>query len=188
MTVSRSDQRGQTGPVPLFSVLIFLGLLITLAGCDGVSKSANDPDFSMEVETEVLDEGAVRLDEISEGQQGSVVDGTQDVLRDEQAYASFWKRLHADQDSVPDRPEVDFETQAVVAVVLGRRPTGGYSVDIDEVLTTESRNSTQVRFTENTPGDGCVVQQVLTSPYVLATIKTPGENVTFSGSEASYSC
>lgn len=174
--------------VSLSSVLIFFGLAIAFVGCDGISDSETGPEFSIELGMETLDTGAVRLEEIDQGQQGAIVDGTREVLRDQEAYGSFWRQLHASESSVPDLPEVDFDTQIVVAVVLGQRPTGGYSVEVDEVLTTESGNPVQVQYTESIPGDGCAVQQVLTSPYVLVTVETQGQNVTFSGSEEVYSC
>lgn len=184
-----SQDRGQTllahGP----ALLAAFGLALVLGGCDGISGATDGPpNFSVELATETLNTGAVTVGEIEQGQYGDIVDGTQEVLRDEDAYASFWEELHADQGSVPDRPAVDFDTQVVVAVVLGQRPTGGYSVEIDEVLATESGGQNQVRFTESVPGDECGTIQVLTSPYVLATVETQGGDVTFSGSKETRSC
>lgn len=171
------------------ATLAAICLIVVLGGCDGIAGATDgESNFSVELASETLDTGAVRVDEIDGGQYGDIVEGTQDVLRDEEAYASFWERLHADQNSVPDRPEVDFGAQIVVAVVLGERPTGGYSVGIDEVLASESREELEVRFTESVPGGECVATQVLTSPYVLATVETQSGNVTFNGTEETRSC
>jgi hypothetical protein len=187
MLDSRPPRSKQAVLGPLSSVLIFL-VATALVGCDGISDPETDPEFSKEVETETLDTGAVSLEEIDQGQYGAIADGTREVLQDQEAYTAFWRQLHAGETSVPDPPEVNFDAQIVVAVVLGQRPTGGYSVEVDEVLTTESGSPVQVQYTERIPGDGCVVQQVLTSPYVLATIETQGGEVTFSGSEDTFSC
>lgn len=170
-------------------LLTALCLLVVFGGCDSITGATDgEPDFSVELATETLDTGAVGIEEIDQGQYGDIKEGTQEVLRDEDAYASFWKQLHANQASVPDRPEVNFDTQIVVAVVLGQRPTGGYGVGIDEALSTESGEQIQVRFTEAVPGDECGTIQVLTSPYVLATVETQGGDVTFSGSKETRSC
>lgn len=165
-----------------------LGMLVVLGGCDSISGADEPTDFSVEMTSETLNTGAVNVEEIDRGQHGDIVEGTREVIRDEQAYAAFWEQLHADRNSVPDRPTVDFETQIVVAVVLGERPTGGYGVAVDEVLTTESGTPIQVRFTESIPGDGCPATQALTSPYVLATVEAQGGEVTFSGDEETRSC
>jgi hypothetical protein len=172
-----------------FSVVFTaLSLLVVVGGCDGIIGATDgESDFSIEVVNQTLDTGAVNVDEIDGGQYGDIVEGTQEVLRDEDAYASFWNQLHTSRTPVPDRPEVDFENAVVVAVVLGQRPTGGYGVGIDEVLTTESGGQIQVRFTEVVPGDEGGTIQVLTSPYVLAAIEAQDEEVQFSGSKETRS-
>jgi len=184
-----SQDRGRTLVAHGAVLLAAFCLVLVLGGCDGIFGATDEtPNFSVELATETLNTGAVTVEEIDRGQYGDIVDGTQEVLRDEDAYASLWRRLYADQDSVPDRPAVDFDTQIVVAVVLGQRPTGGYGVGIDEVLTTESGGQIQVRFTESVPGDECGTIQVLTSPYVLAVVETESGDVTFAGSEETRPC
>jgi hypothetical protein len=175
------------------AALAAICLAALLGGCDSIVEATGEEtgpalDFSVETATRTLDTGAVRVGEIDDGQYGDIIEGTRVVLRDEKTYASFWKRLHAGRRSAPDRPAVDFETHAVVAVVLGERLTGGHSVRIDGARSTEDREKLQVRFTESVPGDGCVTTQVLTSPYVLATVGARSEDVTFDGDEETRSC
>lgn len=173
----------------LFTLGTALLLLVATAGCDSVgNQEGNETQFSEPVSFSTLSGGSVSVEQIDRGQYGSIVEGTQRVLRDENAYASFWKKLHADRSSVPERPEVDFGNQVVVAVVMGERSTGGYSIEVDEVLRSEDENQIQVQFTEKVPGDGCQVTQALTSPYVLATVSVQDEGVTFEGTEAERSC
>jgi len=169
-------------------ILLATLLLIVVGGCSGTVNGTDDGANFTEVATETLSTGAVNVDQIDQGRYGDIVEGTQTVLRDEDAYASFWKRLHADQSSVPDRPEVDFEDTVVVAIVLGQRPTGGHSVEIDEVRATDDGGEMRVTFTETVPGDGCLVTQALTSPYVLATVEAQDEEFTFESSTKTHSC
>lgn len=173
----------------LLAVGIALLLLGATAGCDGLAGQGDEAtQYSDPVATKTLSEGGVNVEQIDRGQYGALVDGTQRVLRDESAYASFWETLHADRDSVPERPRVDFSEQVVVAVVLGQRPTGGYSVEIDTAQANEEGNQIQVQYTEFVPGDGCATTQVLTSPYVLATVAAQDESFTFEGTEKARSC
>jgi hypothetical protein len=171
------------------SALLTILLLIAVGGCNGLVNGVDDgSDFTTDVATEILNTGAVNVDQIDRGQYGDIVEGTQTVLRDEEVYASFWERLHADRGSVPERPSVDFDEEVVVAVVLGQRSSGGYSVAIDEALANDAGSQILVRFTETVPGDECGVTQALTSPYVLATVEAQEENFTFDGSEETRSC
>ena len=168
-------------------VLLAVLLPMVVGGCNGIDTNGG-PSFTTEVATETLNAGIVNVDQIDRGQYGDIVEGTQTVLRDEETYASFWERLHADRNSVPDRPEVDFEEKVVVAIVVGRRSTGGYGVEIDEVLASDGGGRIQVQFAETVPGNNCVVTQALTSPYVLATVEAQDEDFTFEGAEETRSC
>jgi len=171
------------------TILLTTLLLFVVGGCNGIVNGTDgETGFTTDVATETLNTGAVNVDQIDQGQYGDIVEGTQTVLRDEEVYASFWKRLHADRRSVPERPRVDFDEEVVVAVVLGQRSSGGYSVAIDEALANDAGSQILVRFTETVPGDECGVTQALTSPYVLATVEAQEEDFTFDGSEETRSC
>ena len=70
-------------------------------------------------------------------------------------------------------PPVDFSSEIVVAVFLGSRPTGGYSVRIADIV----REGDGIRVTaeETQPGPNCVVSQAFTQPFVLVAVtKVPG--------------
>ncbi len=169
--------------------VIFVAFLLSgmVGGCDEVGGQGEDR-FSTRIAVQTLTTGAMNVEEVDRGQYGQIVEGTQRVLRDEEAYASFWERLHAGRNPVPDQPEVDFENRVVIAIVQGRRPTGGYGVEVDEVWASEDEEQIQVQFTETVPGEGCIVTQAATSPYVLVTVEAQGEEVTFSGSKETRSC
>ena len=169
------------------AVLLVTVLLIGVGGCDGAGADG-DTNFPAEVATETLNTGAVNVDQIDRGQYGDIVEGTQTVLRDEDAYASFWERLHAAQSSVPERPGVDFQERVVIAVVLGQRSSGGYGVKIDAVMASEKGGQMKVQFTETVPGDNCYVTSALTSPYVLAIVEAQDVDITFEGTEETQPC
>jgi hypothetical protein len=73
------------------------------------------------------------------------------VIRDERAYAELWARLR----DAPTRPRVDFERETVIAAFSGRRPSGGYTIEImsADPLSTLEREPAGFAF------------QALTSPY-----------------------
>ncbi|MFB6098615.1 MAG: protease complex subunit PrcB family protein [Salinibacter sp.] len=165
-------------------------LVLATGGCDTVSLlGGEDPsEFPLELEYEAITNGAVNVEQIDRGSYGDIVEGTQTVLRDEEAYAAFWERLHADRSSVPERPEINFENKVVVGLVLGERPSGGYSIKINDIRSSENSQKIQVQYTEVVPGDGCAVTMALTSPYVLLAVETQAEEVIFSRSEETRSC
>lgn len=170
--------------------------LLLIGGCDSLGTDPDDGSrFDTAVAPQTLASGAVNTNtnEIESGQYGNIVDGTQAVYRSEGEFASFWADLHANQSTTPDVPSVDFESQIVVAIVLGERETGGYSVDIDQVMADEEEGEMRVEFTETVPEEECAVTQAFTSPYVVATVDLqdvpvdPDDDVSFS-SEETRSC
>lgn len=77
-----------------------------------------------------------------------------------------WRALWAGLSTAP-APAVDFKRDQVVAIFLGERPSGGYRVSIQQILTTEV--ALIVRYGETTPPPGRTPAPGATSPYVLRT-------------------
>ena len=175
-------------------------VFLLMGGCNSVGSDPTDETgFNTKVETQTVATGAVDTEELDKGTYGKIVEGTQVVLRSEDELAAFWADLHGGatstgEDTPPDPPPVDFETQVVVGVVLGERSTGGYSVNIDRVVANEDEGTMRVEFTEAVPGGTCAATGALTSPYVLATVNLQDEpvdsddEVVFARSEQTRSC
>ncbi len=176
------------------AVFVAACLLVALGGCDGVGSDADDPpEYTTNVTTETLKVDGVNLDQINKGQYGNLVEGTRAVLQTQEDYEALWADLHADRSTVPAPPSVDFESEVVVAIVLGERPTAGYSVEIEGVEASEDGEEARIQFTEVVPS--CAAAQVLTAPYVLAKMDRQGaaaaignDAVTFEGREETRTC
>ncbi len=60
-------------------------------------------------------------------------------------------------------PDIDFERYMVVGVFLGRKPTGGYSLEVDRVILKGDELLVEVK--EICPNKGQPVLMVITYPY-----------------------
>lgn len=105
------------------------------------------------------------------GQYSGGNEGTRTV-GDSLSWESLWKGLAAGP-----APQVDFKRQEVVAVFLGHRPTGGYSIEIVGVAPEESY--LLVSYRETAPAQGKSPPQGPTSPYALRVIPKSGLPVRF---------
>lgn len=93
----------------------------------------------------------------------------QAVVRTPEEWTALWR-----QHGGGDVPKVDFSARTVVAVFLGTRTSGGFSVEF--VGTKESAGVLTVQWRERRPERGDVTAQVLTSPMLAVTIpKFAGE-------------
>ncbi len=84
---------------------------------------------------------------------------------------SDWQRVWRIIGNERPAPEVNFNTRAVLLVYQGRKPTGGYSIAVDEIRRVGT--SLVVRAKEQIPGQGDITTDALTSPFVAVSIPRP---------------
>ena len=73
-----------------------------------------------------------------------------------------------------EAPPVDFKKEGVLAIYMGQRPTGGYSLSLQDpaVPIANGVGTVTVKFEE--PPPGAMVTQVLTSPCLLVKLGKAG--------------
>jgi hypothetical protein len=108
---------------------------------------------------------------IVRGEHSEIDEERHEVIRDQEAWTSFWKS-HDDRGSPP--PRVNFREEMVIAVHLGTRPTSGYAVTVTKVTT--RKGTVTVSYDEVRPGPRCVVVSASTQPYhIIMMPATPHE-------------
>ncbi|HEV2764605.1 MAG TPA: DUF885 family protein, partial [Pyrinomonadaceae bacterium] len=111
---------------------------------------------------------AVEFSVLALGQMSGYEGGrTVELITDEAGWRRVWSLIG---NGAP-LPEVNFNTRAVVVVFQGQKPTGGYGVSIEEIRRAGTVLAVQVN--ERRPGAGDVTIQVITSPFVAASIPRP---------------
>jgi hypothetical protein len=107
--------------------------------------------------------GAVQVIEFTTVAQG-VYDGPhttkEEVIRNRDEYRAFF------DGSPPNDPDVDWDNEVIVAVALGERRSGGYSVDITEIilhLIGIRQGFNDIFYRETTPSG--ISTDALTYPY-----------------------
>ncbi|MDQ5836366.1 MAG: DUF885 family protein [Acidobacteriota bacterium] len=95
-----------------------------------------------------------------------------ELITDETAWRRAWEVIGGGR----PLPDVSFDSRAVVVAYQGQQRTGGYSVEITGI----KRIGTvlAVSVSERRPASGDVTTQVLTSPFVAASIPRPPSGAT----------
>jgi uncharacterized protein (DUF885 family) len=105
---------------------------------------------------------------------------TVELITDEAGWRRAWGLIGGGR----PLPDVSFDTRAVVVAFQGQKPTGGYSIEIGGVR----RGGTvlAVSVSERRPASGDITTQVITSPFVAASIPRPptGSVVRFADEQA----
>ncbi len=87
------------------------------------------------------------------------------LYSDEAEFEKVWSQAHPD-DPMPD---VDFDTEAVIAIFSGTRASGGHAIKVERVVDTEDTETVYIVRSE--PGPECVVTQAITTPFTF--VKVP---------------
>jgi hypothetical protein len=79
------------------------------------------------------------------------------IIGDEETFTDLWVNKLEEE-----MFEVDFDEKMVLAVFLGEKPSGGYNVEITEIIETDT--TLEVMVNETIPGEDDMVTMALTYP------------------------
>lgn len=99
--------------------------------------------------------------------------------------AEEWQALFADV----EMPEVGFESDSLVVIFMGERPTTGYSIEITSI-TQHIKGDVTVYVEKKSPGANCSVATIVSYPYTVVKTKKISDpvTVTYEYSDAIADC
>lgn len=92
------------------------------------------------------------------------------VARDITELERLWRENIGDQ----PLPEVDFQRERVVFLLLGAQSSGGYSIDIHGVSREQEGANLEVDATLTQPMTGAMTSQAITAPYSVIAVADRG--------------
>lgn len=148
-----------------------LALVLFTLGCND-SVSENDPTFDFNVGQivafESIKSSFVTLEQSDIGND-RFTERENRLFTDQQAFQAFWDDLHGNVEPKPALPQIDFESEIVIAVLLGLRNSGGYAVSIERVV--QQNDAVGVEVKEEIPGATCSTATVMSSPYHIIKLR-----------------
>ncbi len=157
----------------LFPIVV-VAALILFAACDSVIDDPPPIDGTdLAVNTIAPEDSTeeITAENFEEGSHGMLTERHHELIQTQEAFENFWETLFSHRSELPEPPEIDFNEFYVVFASIGSRPNGGYSVSISDARHLPDENQVVVEVTEEQPGEGCAAIQVITYPYVLATVE-----------------
>jgi len=141
---------------------------------------ASDPEiFANSVRINVEDanvEQTCEFETIQKGTQSGYTERASLVIKDQAEWEKVWNLHTSNLDQIPHVPEVDFNTDMVIAVFRGEFSTSGYSTEITDI--TESKDRIDVTVTETDETKGMVLD-VLTYPFHIVKVNKSDLPVNF---------
>jgi hypothetical protein len=135
-------------------------LLACAAGTSGSSETIEHPFETIAAETH-----------------SGLGERRREVIRDEASFVRLWAEIHAGPAPAPPLPSVDFARHMLIAVGLGRRPSGGFGIKVQSVTTRGER--LEVAVAESCPPPGAMVTMALTEPFEVVRVPRLTQAPTF---------
>jgi hypothetical protein len=88
-----------------------------------------------------------------------------------------WGNFYAKYDRKPPIPTIDFEKNMLIAVALGERNAGSYSIQVKSIL--ETKTNITIVVEENKPGASCTTASVMVYPFQLIEITQQNKPITY---------
>jgi hypothetical protein len=132
------------------------------------------------------EESIIQFEVIHGGAYASVSEKKQVMVTNNDDYQKLMSEVYANLDQMPRIPEVDFTKNDVVAVFMGAKNTGGYSINVDKVI--KRTDAVTVSVYETSPGSKCILTQSVTQPYEIVKVPKLNQKVKFLFKQRTKDC
>lgn len=122
-------------------------------------------------------EGPLARRTLAAGQGSGHEEAARLVIEDEAAWARFWETHGSTSIPAPERPEVDFSREVVVAPMLGTKSNTCWAVRVTGATAEASRVVVEVTTYE--PPRGAFCGMAMTQPHHVVALPRTGKPVTF---------
>ena len=159
-------------------------LAVLAAACAGL-PSLGDPDLD-ELEPGGEPLAISRLEQQPPILYSGMGQAERTVVDDQMEWEQVWSRLWHNTQPRPYAPVVDFARELVIVAAMGARPTGGYTIQVDEART--YADHVTVHAIETSPGRTCVTTQAFTAPVDVVKIPRTSLPIRFRTTKRVHEC
>ena len=133
--------------------------------------------FSSTYSTTTSSQNKLSFQTISKESIDSGVEKGNYVIKNSVEWKDLWLKAYSSRSPVPRVPDIDFPKEIVIAVFNGPEFTGGYSIEITNVV--EDDKTVNIIVKKYSPGDNCAVSQSQTSPFHIVKIPRTEKEIGF---------
>ncbi len=135
---------------------------------------------------ETVDEEEVEFSTVCIGYSSGHTSPAYYVIQDTETWTGVWNQ-HVQFMVFPlPPPAVNFSKHTIIAVFMGKVSTGGYGIEVYDMVDVGSSIIVKVEKTE--PGPRCIVTQALTQPYHIVRIAKTDKEVSFETTTTIIEC
>ncbi len=99
------------------------------------------------------------------------------VIKETSEWSNLWDIVYSTVTPKPDLPIIEFNDEMIIAVFMGYRSSGGYSIEITKIV--EKENSIEIFVTETSPLPGSNVTDGIEHPHHIVKTEKVDKEVIF---------
>jgi hypothetical protein len=100
---------------------------------------------------------------LAKGSFSAIQEPKTELIKDQASWEKVWQKHSASSKPAPEVPKVDFSKEMVVLVTMGRKNSGGYSIEVAGAE--KAADKLKVTLNKKTPERGSMTIQALTAPF-----------------------
>lgn len=104
-----------------------------------------------------------RFRTLAKGAFSGITEPKTELIKTESEWEKLWAKHNSISNPSDKRPKVDFRKEMVVAITMGQQRTGGYEIEVLDVVKADNR--LKITYKRTTPDPGAISIQVLTAPF-----------------------
>jgi protease stability complex PrcB-like protein len=127
--------------------------------------------------TKTLLQNTIAFEILAQDFYGGMVDSKFMVINDETSLNDIYNRISKDRTPKLDTPKINFNRETVIALFLGEKNSGGYSITVEQIMNLNDKVNVVYRITS--PKAGEMVTSVMTQPYCIIKIPKTSKEIVF---------
>ena len=121
------------------------------------------------------DNNNISFTEISKGSYGGLENQQYIVLKDNASYKKLFSDIYRYKEPKPAITEIDFNKHMVLALFMGMKNSGGYSISIDSIVS--HKEELHVFINKTSPKGKATM--AMTQPFYIAEIQKTNQKIVF---------
>ncbi|MEQ8756561.1 MAG: protease complex subunit PrcB family protein [Coleofasciculus sp. G1-WW12-02] len=142
---------------------------LTTSLCSGTKLLTQAQEDLKMLEDQDTPSDTVSLESLDKGFNSGMEEPFETVIRNPGNWQQFWKKFNDNSSQTPPSPQVNWTESMVIGVGLGNKPSGGYSVEIKDIVMEDGK--LVINAVEQQPGQNCFTTMAITQPYHLVTVE-----------------
>ncbi|MEQ9368700.1 MAG: protease complex subunit PrcB family protein [Coleofasciculus chthonoplastes F3-SA18-01] len=159
---------------------------LTTSLCSGTKLLSQAQEDLRMLEDQETPSNTVAFETLEKSWNSGIAEPFETIIRDQGTWEQFFGNLHSIDIPTPSSLNVDFTENMVIGIGLGNQPSGGYSIEIKDIVMEDGK--LVINAVEQQPGQNCLTTMAITQPYHLVTVEKSDLPVEFNRQTEIVNC